>query len=353
MMRLFFCGDCMPGGVLPYQEEYSTDALREKMRSYDFRIGTLEAAIGNDLPFDTVKMAGRQNIIFARDEDFFRMKELGFDVVSLANNHIWDLGAEGLENTVRILERNGIRYCGAGMDSEEASRPAVIEKEGLSVAVLAYCKCDSPWLGYVEKAGDGKPGVNPLDIDKAVEDIRAAKKKYDKVVVLPHWGKEYTVDPLPEDIAMAERMVEAGADAVLGSHPHRIQPIIRKRGVPVCFSMGNFLFPDFYMCPPRPIWYPSAGIDRSSIKDVVGYPYPITEPIRQVWRKVSRYGRFVSLTVSRNKVSAKSGFVHNSDENVIGLEALPGDERFLIWKSAGMISSNAFRFLLKLKRRFL
>lgn len=91
-MKLFFCGDIMPGGVLSYQNNYITTELKEYMKDFDFRIGTLEAAIGTNLPYDPVKMAGRQNIIYARDEVFFRVKDMGFDVVSLANNHVWVLG---------------------------------------------------------------------------------------------------------------------------------------------------------------------------------------------------------------------------------------------------------------------
>ena len=180
----------MPGGVLPYQREYISSELQNYMQGFDFRIGTLEAAVGTNLPYDEIKMKGRQNIVFARDEDFFRVKEMGFDVVSLANNHIWDLGEEGLKNTIRLLEENNIKYCGAGLNIEEASKPAIIEKDGLRVAILAYCMYGNPWMGYVELAGTNKAGVNPLDIEKVVCDIRETKKKYDRVIVMPHWGKE-------------------------------------------------------------------------------------------------------------------------------------------------------------------
>ena len=77
-MKLLFCGDVMPGGVLPYQKEYITSELRDFMAGFDARIGTLEAAIGTNLPFDPIKENGRQNIVYARDEDFYRVKELGF-----------------------------------------------------------------------------------------------------------------------------------------------------------------------------------------------------------------------------------------------------------------------------------
>ena len=343
----------MPGGVLPYQSTYITRELMEYISGFDFRIGTLEAAIGTGFSFDPVKMRGRQNIIYARNEDFFRVKEMGFDVVSLANNHVWDLGEEGLKNTIGVLQENGIKYCGAGMNAREASRPAVIEKGGLRVAVFAYCMYDSPWLGYVELATDEKAGVNPLRIDKVVEDIREAKKEYDRVIVLPHWGREYQYEPLPECVTLAKEMIKAGADAVLGSHTHQIQPFVYIKGKPVCFSMGNFLFPDFFMYPPRPIWYPESVEELKDIEDVVGYPYPIHQPIKQVWNSVSRYGCTVGLELDARRMDVRIRYVSLSDSNVESFSNLtPVIHRRL--RICGWTISNApFRFVVKCRRIFL
>ena len=350
-MNIFFCGDIMPGGVLPYQNHFVDSKLLDYMAGFDFRIGTLEAAIGTDLPYDPVKMNGRANIIYARNEDFFRVKKMGFDVVSLANNHVWDLGEDGLKNTIRILIENNIKYCGAGMDIEEASRPAVIEKDGVRIAILAYCMYGNAYLGYVELAGKAKSGINPLDIEKVVADIKAAKKLYDKVIVMPHWGREYHYDPLPECVAMAKQMIEAGADAVMGSHTHQMQPLIRYKGKPICFSMGNFLFPDFYMYPPRPIWYPESVDEVKGIQDVVGYPFPIEEPIRQVWNPVSRYGRVISLNIINGRIRTEYRYVLSSDDNVERFE-MPnkGILRQLV-KESWMLTDPLFRLAVRVFRK--
>ena len=321
-MNLLFCGDIMPGGVLPYQQGYMDSQLADFMSSFDFRIGTLEAAIGTNIAFDADKMAGRQNIIYARDEDLFRIKEMGFDVVSLANNHVWDLGVEGLENTIKMLDANGIKHCGAGMCLDEASRPAVINKEGKTIAIFAYCMVGSKYLGYVEEAKTDKAGINPLNINSVVLDIKRAKKMYDYVIVLPHWGREYHFDPLSNCVEMAKTIIKAGADAVLGSHPHQIQPTILYRGKPICFSMGNFLFPDFYMYPPRPIWYPSTTEDLSKIADTYEYPYPIDTPLRRVWKKNSRYGCVVTISCELKRLSHKNFHVCLDDRNVLRLKEL-------------------------------
>lgn len=333
----------MPGGVLPYQTAYIDRDLQEFMSTYDYRIGTLECAIGNDIPYDEVKMQGRMNIIYARNEDLFRVKEMGFDVVSLANNHVWDMGEEGLRNTMRQLDELGIRYCGAGMNVEEATRPVVLQKDGVSVAILAYCMYNSPWLGYVEIAGEGKPGIAPLDMDRVVEDIANAKKLYDKVIVMPHWGKEYRYTPMEESVVMARQMIKAGADAVMGGHPHQIQSLVRFGGVPVCFSLGNFLFPDFYMQPPRPVWYPDASVDRSAIPRNEEYSFPIEQPVCRVWKPLSRYSRAVEMQVGKKGLLVKTHFTHTSSENVVKISEASRNMKKHLWKEAGMIKYGFFK----------
>lgn len=350
-MNLLFCGDIMPGGVLPYQDRYISPELQEYMRSFDYRIGTLEAAIGTNLPYDPVKMTGRQNIIYARNEDFYRVKEMGFDVVSLANNHVWDLGEVGLKNTIRMLDDNGIKHCGAGMNEEDASKPAIIEKDGVKTAILAYCMFGNKYLGYVELAGKNKPGVNPLIIKRVIDDIRDAKSKYDKVVVMPHWGREYLCEPLFECIKMAKQMVRAGADAVIGSHPHQVQPIVFFRGKPVCFSLGNFLFPDFYMYPPRPIWYPDSLDEVLGIEDVVGYPFPIDKPIRQVWNPTSRYGSALGLVFDKSSTSVNLRYVHSSEDNIESFSDLPTSIQHQLNKAVRVTTSSLVRMLVYCRRR--
>lgn len=318
MKGILFCGDIMPGGVLPYQKEYISKEVQDYLNSFDLRIGTLEAAIGTGLPYDEVKMKGRANIVYARIEDFYRVKEMGFNVVSLANNHVFDLGKEGLENTIKILRENGIQYCGAGMNLEEASKPAVIEYNSKTIAILAYCMYGNKYLGYVELAGENKAGVNPLDIEKVIYDITEMKKKYDYVIVMPHWGREYQYFPMPECKEMAYQMVDAGADLIVGSHAHNIQPVIKYLSKYIYFGLGNFLFPDFYMHPPRPIWYPEKDEDLSSIERIIGYPYPIKTPIVTIWNGLSRIGMNVRLYINGNgRLKSNCSLTYLSKNNIV------------------------------------
>lgn len=320
-MRLFVCGDIMPGGVLVYQNQFVSSGLQRWLNRFDFRIGTLEAAIGTDIPFYAAKMENRANIIYARDDDFSRIRSLGFDVLSLANNHIFDLGAVGLQNTIRQLDAAGIRHCGAGMNLEEASRPAVVERDGVRVAFYA---CSVIWNGDSVVAGPDSSGVNGMEMERILCDIRKAKKEHDWVIVLPHWGKEYTFRPFRSQIAKGCAMIDAGADAVFGSHAHNVQPIVLYKRKPICFNMGNFLFPDFYMRPPRPIWYPERGEDLQAFPVVYDYPFPISEPVRRVWNSVSRYGYCLDAHLKQNKrMGLHPSFVHLSSDNIAGRSCIP------------------------------
>lgn len=308
----------MPGGVLAYQKEYISNEVIAYMQNFDLRIGTLEAAIGTNLSYDGVKMQKRCNIIYARDEDFFRVQEMGINVVSLANNHVFDLGEEGLRNTIALLEENGIQYCGAGMNIEEASKPAILSVENKSIAILACCMYGNKYLGHVELAGRNKSGVNPLDIDKFVMDIKEAKMKYDYVIVMPHWGKEYQYFPLPECKMMAYKMIDAGADCVIGSHSHNIQPVVKYNSKYIYFGLGNFLFPDYYMYPPRPIWYPNENVDLHLLKKVIGYPFPIEQPMLSVWNGRSRIGMIAEFKFEQNNIiESKYRLTYLSVKNVV------------------------------------
>lgn len=348
-MAILFCGDVMPGGVLPYQKEYISKDVLEYMKYFDLRIGTLEAAIGTDLEYDQVKMKGRQNIVYARNEDFFRVVEMGFDVVSLANNHVFDLGVEGLRNTIKILDDNGIKHCGAGENIEEASKPAIIEYKGKTIAILAYCMYGNAYLGYVELADNNKPGINPLDIDKVVLDIQKYKKQYDYVIVMPHWGREYQYFPLVECKELSYKMIDAGADAIMGSHAHNIQPMIKYKGKSIYFGMGNYLFPDFYMYPPRPIWYPDKNIDLTNIKREIGYPYPISQPIVSVWNGRSRIGIVSKIELENNKLSTDYRLVYLSVDNIVRFYDCFNRhlKRFRMWWMGRIIKCSNYKFLLR------
>jgi len=313
--KILFVGDVMPGGVLEYQKDYCSDALKKYLTGFDLRVATLEVAIGDNIPFDDEKMKGRQNIIYSKNNSMDRVVDLDINVVSLANNHIFDLGVEGFKNTIALLNKNRIQYCGAGANIEEASRPVIIEKNGKTLAFLTYCDYDFPTIGHIPIATASTYGVNPMVIENVVAEIKYYKSICDYVFVLPHWGMEYNRFPTCKMKNYSLKMIDAGADLIVGSHAHVAQPNIKYKSKRIYYGVGNFLFPDFYMKPPRPMWYPLDDYDLSTIKTTPNYPFPIKQPMKRVWGKASRVGLMVETVVS-NKLYISERFSVLRSDNI-------------------------------------
>ncbi len=341
--KIAFLGDLMPGGVLHYQSEYIDEEVKKYLDGFDVRIATLETAIGDHFAFDEEKMKGRMNIIYAKDADIRKITGLGIDLVSVANNHVFDLGVEGFKNTLKVLDENHILYCGGGMNIDEASRPAVLEAGDKKIAVLAYCQYGTKYIGHVPVATSTKAGINPLDENKFIPEIQEAKKKYDYVFVMPHWGIEYTLFPTVECKRLAYQMIKAGADGVIGSHPHQIQPGITYKKRPVFFSLGNFMFADFYMYPPRPIWYPENLSEVKNIKQVDDYIFPVTEPVKQRWRESSRIGMIASLTLKNGNIKKAYRLSYLTDRNIITFARSTRKIKRALFIVTALLKQNSYR----------
>jgi poly-gamma-glutamate synthesis protein (capsule biosynthesis protein) len=169
-------------------------------------------------------------------------KEAGFDVVNLANNHIMDYGEAGLLDTLDYLDKEGILRTGAGKDLKEAYKPAILEKNGIRVAFLGLSH-KVPAQSW--KAGNNKPGTTQLydpETSDAIEAITRAGEQADLVVVMAHWGEERQDKPLDTHRKMAKAFIDAGADLIIGSHPHVLQSLEVYKGKYIAYSLGNFLF---------------------------------------------------------------------------------------------------------------
>ena len=169
------------------------------------------------------------------------LKSWGIDVVSLANNHMFDFGWEGFEQTRQQLDKAGIRYLGAGENLEQASRPLIVEVKGTRIGLLAYS-----W-GFVQTtcATSDTFGCAPLDTQLMIEQVSKFKSEVDSVIVLPHWGYCGYAIPTPEQVSMARSLIDAGVTAIVGHHSHVVQGIIEQNGTLTAFSLGNFAFADY------------------------------------------------------------------------------------------------------------
>ncbi len=170
------------------------------------------------------------------------LRASGFRVLSLANNHIMDYGWSAVEDTLTSLTEVGIQFVGVGRNLAAARQPVNVSVRGRVFSFLAYCSVpvDLPYF-YATAA---QPGVAPAEPSHIFEDIRAARRKCDTLVVCMHWGQEHVHYPVPSHRRLAREMIAAGANLILGHHPHVLQGIERVEVGLVVYSLGNFTFAD-------------------------------------------------------------------------------------------------------------
>lgn len=206
------------------------------LKGSDFNIANLECSITDD-----IENAADKTFTFALPTKYLEpIKEIGINLFTLANNHVLDYGVSAMQNTMKVLKDNDILYIGAGNNIQDAKRAHIKEIDGKRYAFLgasAVLPADS-W-----KATDSGAGVfNGYDIRELCEEIKEVKPYVDKVIVYMHWGRELETVSNTWQKQYARRIVDAGADLVVGSHPHMVQEIEYYKNVPIVYSLGNFIY---------------------------------------------------------------------------------------------------------------
>ncbi len=215
-------------------------SLLDKMNGVDIMM------VNNEFPYSNggSPTEGKTYTFRARPETASILNDMGVDIVGLANNHAYDYGEKAFLDTLDTLDNIGIEYAGAGRNIEEASHTIYyVTEDGMRIAIICATQIERLSNPDTKGATETSPGVfRCLDNTLLLERIREAKEKNSYVIVFIHWGTESTteIDYLQRD--QAKEMVEAGADLIMGSHPHILQKIDYVNGVPVVYSMGNYIF---------------------------------------------------------------------------------------------------------------
>ena len=226
------CG--APGHVLVVgRRTGNTGAARALLRDADMTLVNLEGPAPDDHAYHP------DGYVFTMDPGLLAgLDRAGIDVVSLANNHIRNAGADGVAQTIRNLDAVAIGHAGAGRDAAAARRPAWLTAAGQRIAVLAYNGVDEG-----RNATRTTAGAAPLALAAIRADIRAARRAgADVVIVMPHWGREYTDAVTAEQRRLAIALVASGADVILGSHSHWAGPLELVDGRLVVYSLGDLVF---------------------------------------------------------------------------------------------------------------
>ncbi|CAM3513309.1 CapA family protein [Marinicrinis lubricantis] len=240
-VSISFVGDVMfSGKVEPIMEEYGYDypysRLGDSLSCADITVANLETPISlRGEPIEEKEWVYRSS-----PDALPALAEAGVDLVNLANNHILDYGWDAFYDTFDYLNESGIEYVGAGKNEAEAYQYKVIEQNGIKVAFLGFSRVvpEGSW-----KAGPEKPGVaETYDYTRPVQAIEKAEKEADVVVVLTHWGDERSDLPNEIQSELSHRYIDAGADLVVGGHPHVLQGFEPYEGKWIAYSLGNFIF---------------------------------------------------------------------------------------------------------------
>ncbi len=237
-VNLLFTGDVM---LAHHVERFIQDRIKypfarlKQFKEADLSIINLEA------PFTTATRPREKPYVFKVRPDYVKILKLaGVDLVNLANNHIYDYGAEGLLQTLKILEENQIAYIGAGRNLMEARKPAVFEIKGLKLAFLGYYGLSAHEESH--PATRKEPGTALRHLNFIKEDIQKLKGKVDFITAIFHWGQEKKHFPEKDQIGFAHKVIEYGANLVVGHHPHVLQGIEKYRSGIIVYSLGDFIF---------------------------------------------------------------------------------------------------------------
>lgn len=260
-LRLLFAGDIMlddgPGRLIARGGD-PLAPLSAQITAADYRIGNLEtsvASIGKPHP--------NKIYAFRAAPGTLKVLQGRFDAVSLANNHSGDYGHSAFLETMALLDAAGIRHFGGGRNLAEAHRPLWIEQKGLRIAVLAY----NEYKPRSFEAGPNWPGIAWSEDSRVIADIRAARAAgADLVIPFMHWGWERERLASERQRQLARAMIEAGADAVVGGHPHVTQDIEYIHGKPVIYSLGNFVFDGFDKPAENTGWLLRLDLDKQGVK---------------------------------------------------------------------------------------
>jgi poly-gamma-glutamate synthesis protein (capsule biosynthesis protein) len=252
------------------------DPFNDLLQRHDLRIGNLECVVA------TGGTAEAKPFTFRADPGVLPVLGKHFDAMSVANNHSGDFGKDAFAEELALMRKQGLPYFGGGIDATEAHKPVILERNGLRIALLGYVEFKPRSF----EAGAHLPGVAwSGEDDQVIEDIVAARRDYRADIVIPymHWGWEEEPDPSPRLREFARRMIDAGADMVVGGHPHVTQGAEIYKGRPIVYSLGNFLFNSFDTEATTTGWVLSARIGRDGVRtgrtyvaklDGDGVPHP-------------------------------------------------------------------------------
>lgn len=230
-MRFFFCGDIVISGSY---ESICDTSMRDKISSCDYAVCNFEAPIVTELKATKIKKVGPHIKQSANAVDL--CANAGFNIFSLANNHIYDYGHEGVKNTISKIINSGSDFIGIDFDFESIYKERIFEKDLVKVGLISAAESE---FGSNDGSNYGYAYINSPEIDERVKEV---SKLVDCLIVFSHAGVEKVDLPLPEWRERYRQLCNKGADYVIGHHPHVPQGYEKYNNSTIFYSLGNFFF---------------------------------------------------------------------------------------------------------------
>jgi poly-gamma-glutamate capsule biosynthesis protein CapA/YwtB (metallophosphatase superfamily) len=269
-VSLVFAGDIVlddTAGAMIARGEDPFSGLADVFAGADIRIGNLECVVAS------IGSAGNKNYTFRAHPRTLPVLKRHFDAVALANNHSGDYGREAFAQMLGLLKEADLAQFGGGHNLSQAHTPLIIERKGLRIALLSY----SEFMPRSFEADYNAPGIAWSEDAQVADDIRKARAVRGAHLVIPvmHWGWENEPTSNDRQRQLARRMIDAGADAVIGGHPHVTQETAQYKGKPIIYSVGNFVMKETDNAAQRRGWVLRLQLDAQGVSHFDTVPVQI------------------------------------------------------------------------------
>lgn len=309
-MKILFTGDLFTGGQLVEENLYKDYLINIiPFNQADIRVCNLEQATSDSHFFE------KKSTVFAPLNTLEFLLKNKIEVIALANNHIQDKGEGGLNDCLEELHRLNIKFTGAGRDLQQSSSPVYLAN---NLYLLSYCQYDSKYLRNLKIASKNNFGVHLLTFENIVKDLEMLPNN-SKAILHFHWGKENVWFPPYKNIVLAKKILELDqVHSIVGMHAHRYQGCIKHNNKYAFFSLGNFLFPNFFIGPRTQMVYPIALAKYKITKEY----HPVFSLTKKKWKYFNRVGMILTL----NDEAYDIDFVKQQKDNPM-VEIIDGFEK--------------------------
>lgn len=323
--------------TVKFGKEYPFECVKKIIRQHDLAMFNLESPLS--LPKDCFPLKKRYS--FRGDTEFAEiLRNSGFNIASVANNHSIDCGKPALLKTMEYLIKANIVPSGAGENQESALKPAIIVKNGQVTAVFSF-------LAFLLEAtpyniNQAYPAFS--DIKMLCDNIRKIRRYVDNVIVSFHWGEENSTKPTSRQIEYAHKVVDIGADLVIGHHPHVLQSIEKYKNKYIFYSLGNFVFDQKKQKQKETVIF-TCKLENGNINNVALHPIEIVNS--QPKSATSIVGKNIFNSIKGNLINIsnikyKKGLVYIEDYNTKPLKTLFIEtKRFAIFQDSIVVNSES------------